>query len=59
MLFSIFDNFIPIAYDIKLIVVMMDKPMLCEYCKKLIRINDECFEEHEGKYYHADCMKKN
>jgi hypothetical protein len=38
---------------------MMDKPMVCEYCKKLIRINNECFEEHDGKYYHADCMKKN
>lgn len=38
---------------------MIDKkPLVCEYCKKLINIDDECFEEHEGKYYHADCLKK-
>jgi hypothetical protein len=36
---------------------MIDKkPLVCEYCKKLINIDDECFEEHEGKFYHADCL---
>lgn len=36
----------------------MDKPIICEYCKKLIKLDIECFEEHEGKYYHSDCVKK-
>ena len=34
-----------------------NKTLLCDYCKKLIDINSECYEEHEGKYYHADCLK--
>ena len=35
-----------------------NKPMICNYCKKLIYADNECFEEHEGKYYHADCIEK-
>jgi len=26
--------------------------------EKIIYADHECFEEHEGKYYHADCMVK-
>jgi len=37
---------------------MNKKPILCNYCKKLIDSDNECFEEHEGKSYHADCIDK-
>jgi len=37
---------------------MEDKePIICSYCKKIINVDNECFEKHEGKYYHADCRK--
>lgn len=33
-------------------------PIICNYCKKLINIENECYEEHSGMFYHADCLKK-
>ena len=34
-----------------------DKPLICDFCKKIIDIENECYEEHEGKFYHSDCKK--
>ena len=39
-------------------MLMDKKPIICNYCKKLIDIGNECFEEHEGKFYHADGIDK-
>jgi hypothetical protein len=33
------------------------KPLICKYCKKMIDVDKECIEEHEGNFYHADCKK--
>ena len=35
-----------------------EKIILCEYCKKIIYKDEECFETHDKKYYHADWIKK-
>ena len=35
-----------------------NKPMVCEYCKKIIYDDKYCYEEHQGKFYHADCKPK-
>ena len=40
------------------VIMMVGKPIICDYCKKLIDTEKECFEEHERKYYHADCINK-
>jgi hypothetical protein len=34
-----------------------NKPLICYFCKKLIDVNKEFYEEHEGNYYHSDCKK--
>ncbi len=33
------------------------KPIICNYCKKIINIENECYEEHSDKFYHADCIE--